>query len=152
MDMRHSFTRKTTDTKISQERHLCRPWHFLFHKVLLLLAAVQSKKLPAGLLTFVNNLISSTGLQMKLLENLVHLHPCKLHGYNIAVTLINRFQMLKQARQLLFVRLIILLTGILVVDTDFFSQLGKDDLRIITLILTLMDTALTTIALRAVLR
>lgn len=158
MVMRHSFTRKTTDTKISQERHRCRPWHFLFHKVLLLLfllAAVQPKELPASLLTFVNNLISSTGFQLNLLENLIHLHPCKLHGYDIAVTLVNRFQMLKQACQFLFVRFIILLTGILVVDTDFFSQIGKDDLRIIvllrivTLILTLMDATLTTIALRA---
>src|SRR5699024_9881925 len=48
--------------------------------------------------------------------------------------------------------------GILVVDTDFFSQIGKDDLqiiillRIITLILALMDAALTTVALRAELR
>ena len=69
MVMRHSFTRKTTDTKISQERHRCRPWHFLFQKLLLLLfllAAVQPKELPAGLLTFVNNLISSTGFQLKL--------------------------------------------------------------------------------------
>ena len=116
MVMRHSFTRKTTDTKISQERHRCRPWHFLFQKLLLLLfllAAVQPKELPAGLLTFVNNLIPSTGFQLKLLEDLVHLHPCKLHGYDIAVTLVYRFQMLKQTRQLLFVRLIILLTGIL---------------------------------------
>lgn len=161
MVMRHSFTRKTTDTKISQERHRCRPWHFLFQKVLLLLfllAAVQPKELPAGLLTFVNNLISSTGFQLKLLEDLVHLHPCKLHSYDITVTLVYRFQMLKQTRQFLFVRLIILLAGILVVDADFFSQIGKDDLRIIilfrivTLILTLMDAALTTVALRAELR
>lgn len=137
------------------------PLAFSFQKILLLLfllAAVQPKELPAGLLTFVNNLIPSTRFQMKLLENLVHLHPRKLHGHDIAVTLINRFQMLKQACQFLFVRFIILLAGILVVDADFFSQIRKDDLRIIillriiTLMLPLMDAALTTVALRAELR
>ena len=66
--------------------------------------------------------------------------------------------MLKQTRQLFLVRFIVLLARILVIDTDFLSQIGKDNLwiiillRIVTLIFTLMDAPLTTIAFRAELR
>ena len=126
--------------------------------LLFLLAAIQSEELSACLLTLVNNLIPSTGFQMKLLEYFIHLHPCKLHGYDIAITLVYRFQMLKQTRQLFLVRFIVLLARILVIDTDFLSQIGKDNLwiiillRIVTLIFTLMDAPLTMIALRAELR
>ena len=67
--------------------------------LLFLLAAIQSEELSACLLTLVNNLIPSTGFQLKLLEYFIHLHPCKLHGYDIAITLVYRFQMLKQTRQ-----------------------------------------------------
>ena len=71
------------------------PLAFSFQKILLLLfllAAVQPKELPAGLLTFVNNLIPSTRFQMKLLENLVHLHPRKLHSLLHISLLSNRNQ------------------------------------------------------------
>jgi len=65
---------------------------------------------------------------------------------------------LQQACQLLFVRLIILFARILVIDTNLFGQIREDNLRvvilcrIITLILTLMDTPLATVSLRAELR
>ena len=76
--------------------------------LLFLLAAVQSKELSADLLTLVYYLITSAWLQLQLFKNLFHADPCKLHGHDIAITFINRFQVLQQARQLLFVRLIIL--------------------------------------------
>ena len=66
--------------------------------------------------------------------------------------------MLKQAHQLFLIRFLILLARILVIDTDFLSQIGEDNLwiiilfRIVTLIFTLMDAPLTMIALRAELR
>lgn len=101
--------------------------------LLFLLAAIQSEELSACLLTLVNNLIPSTGFQLKLLEYFIHLHPCNLHGYDIAITLVYRFQMLKQTRQLFLVRFIVLLARILVIDTDFLSQIGKDNLWIIIL-------------------
>ena len=56
--------------------------------LLFLLAAIQSEELSACLLTLVNNLIPSTGFQLKLLEYFIHLHPCNLHGYDIAITLV----------------------------------------------------------------
>ena len=62
--------------------------------LLFLLAAIQSEELSACLLTLVNNLIPSTGFQLKLLEYFIHLHPCKLHGYDIAITLVYRFPIL----------------------------------------------------------